>query len=200
MDTYEEQARQRGFRLIAGVDEAGRGPLAGPVVAAAVIFPQGSLPQGLADSKTLSPAKREALVLDIYRSATAVGLGIVWPQEIDSLNIHRASLLAMERAVTGLKPEPDFLLIDGRFPIPVPLEQLPIVSGDRLSPTIAAASIIAKTTRDRIMAAYHRLYPQFNFIKNKGYPTKEHFRSLRLYGSSPVHRRTFKGVSTPRDS
>ncbi len=198
MDRYEREARLKGFRFIAGVDEAGRGPLAGPVVAAAVIFPEAASLRGVKDSKTLSPAKREALVFEIFLNALSVGLGIVWPSEIDSLNIHRASLLAMDKAVSSLKPPPDFILVDGRFRIGSPIEQLPIVSGDSLSTTIAAASIIAKTARDRIMTAYHRLYPWFNFKKNKGYPTKEHFLGLRRHGASPVHRRTFRGVVNVR--
>ncbi len=197
MDLFELDARSKGYRAVAGVDEAGRGPLAGPVVAAAVIF--NSLPPkalGIKDSKALTPAKRYSLVFDIYARASSVGVGIVWPREIDAINIHRASLKAMEKAVSSLGVLPDLLLIDGSFPIDSDIAQRPIVSGDALSVSIAAASIIAKTTRDRIMLAYHRAFPEYNFLSNKGYPTKDHRAALKDFGPSPIHRKSFKGVVT----
>lgn len=195
MDLYEKDAYSRGFRLVAGVDEAGRGPLAGPVVAASVIF---SYPPpveiGIKDSKALTPAKRDALVLSINKYAVAVGVGIVWPTEIDRINILKASLKAMEAAVDRMSVKPDLLLIDGTFPIKSDAPQLPIISGDALSVSIAAASIIAKTARDRIMEAYHVHYPQYNFQSNKGYPTREHAAAIGEFGSTPIHRKSFKGV------
>lgn len=195
MDLFEKEARSRGFNSIAGVDEAGRGPLAGPVVASAVILPFPlPLDSGIKDSKKLSAQARERLTIDIFRCARAVGIGIVWPSEIDSINIHKASLKAMEIAVGKLSLAPDMLLIDGSFPIISAIEQRPIISGDALSVSIAAASIIAKTTRDGIMEAYHRLFPQYNFASNKGYPTKEHLSALDSFGPAPIHRKTFRGV------
>lgn len=198
MDAFERDAFARGFRLIAGVDEAGRGPLAGPVVAGAVVFefpPPTGL--GIRDSKKLAPSRRASLVIDIHRTAVAVGVGIVWPVDVDRLNIHRASLLAMEKAVRGLGPpegvlKPDFLLIDGAFRTSLDIPQLPVVSGDSLSVSIAAASIIAKTTRDAIMEAYHRIYPRYGFPGNKGYPTKDHREALNAYGPCPIHRKSFR--------
>lgn len=179
---------------MAGTDEAGRGPLAGPVVAAAVIFasiPQGSL---INDSKKLTPKKRESLVFEIYRKAYSVGVGVVWPEEIDRINIHRASLKAMERAVSALSVTPDLLLVDGSFPTGLSIPQRPIISGDARSISIAAASIIAKTARDNMMEAYHGIYPEYNFASHKGYPTKEHLSALVRLGPTPIHRLTFRGV------
>ncbi|MBI5643894.1 MAG: ribonuclease HII [Deltaproteobacteria bacterium] len=195
MDFYEKDAFTKGFKAVAGIDEAGRGPLAGPVVAAAVIFtPPLPLSFGIRDSKILSASKRDSLVFDIYLKARSVGVGIVWPTEVDSINIHRASLEAMRRAVSSLAFKPDMLLIDGSFPIDTDIEQRPIISGDALSVSIAAASIIAKTTRDRIMDAYHLMYPDYKFSSNKGYPTKEHLEALSKAGPAPIHRRSFRGV------
>lgn len=195
IDSYEKDAFKKGHRFVAGVDESGRGPLAGPVVAAAVIFPEPPRDAGIKDSKTLTPSKREAIVLSIYRQALSIGVGVVWPEEIDRLNIHRASMVAMEKAVASLGPvAPDLLLIDGPFPIDSLVPQIPIVSGDSKSVSIAAASIVAKTFRDRLMRAYHRLYPDFNFIKNKGYGTEEHMIAINSKGPCPIHRRSFRGV------
>lgn len=192
MDSYEKESFSEGCRVIAGVDEAGRGPLAGPVVSAAVVFSNSLLSFGIKDSKKLSPARRDLLALVIYRHSPAVGVGVVWPEEVDSINIHRATLKAMDKAVRSLARRPDVVLIDGLFPIQtLEIPQKPIVSGDSKSVTIAAASIIAKTTRDRLMAAYHTLYPSYNFKKNKGYPTAEHLSALRAEGPSPIHRRSF---------
>jgi ribonuclease HII len=192
MDSYEKEALRRGFSLVAGVDEAGRGPLAGPVVAAAVIFSPALLHLEIKDSKKLSPSRRNSKALDIYRQAPCVGVGVVWPEEVDSINIHRATLKAMEKAVKALSLTPELLLIDGLFPVDtLKIPQRPIISGDSKSVTIAAASIVAKTTRDRIMAAYHNLYPHYNFVKNKGYGTHEHRSILRTNGPCPIHRKSF---------
>lgn len=194
MDSFETDARTKGFQAVAGVDEAGRGPLAGPVAAAAVIFASPPTHLGIKDSKTLSPEKRASLVFDIYRHAASVGVGFVWPAEIDRINILRASLKAMVRAVEALSVRPELLLIDGKFPVDSEIEQKLIVSGDSLSVSIAAASIIAKTIRDRVMESYDLLYPGYNFAQNKGYPTKEHLEALEKLGPSPIHRLSFRGV------
>jgi len=195
MDTYEKEAHSKGFSAVAGVDEAGRGPLAGPVVAAAVLLPF-PLPveKGFRDSKALSARAREALVKEVFRCARAIGIGVVWPREIDLINIHKASLAAMERAVARLSVPPDMLLVDGSFRMNTYIDQRTIVSGDALSVSIAAASIVAKTTRDSIMAAYHHLYPEYNFGKNKGYGTKEHMDAIGEHGPTSIHRKTFRGV------
>jgi ribonuclease HII len=191
MDLHEKEAYGKGFCLIAGVDEAGRGPLAGPVVSAAVIFLKPPLHMGLRDSKVLSPPKRVRLFFDIYREAASVGVGIAWPEEIDRINIHLASLVSMKRAVEALSLRPDFILIDGRFPLELPIGQKTIVCGDSKSVTIAAASIVAKVTRDFIMCGYHNLYPQYNFVENKGYPTAGHYRALSTLGPTTIHRKSF---------
>ncbi len=181
--------------LVAGVDEAGRGPLAGPVVAAAVILPEGGLPEGLDDSKRLSPSVRERLAAWIKAEAVAWSVGIVEPAEIDAMNIHHAALEAMRRAVVSLRPGPQKLLVDGRFPVPVGIQQEPVVGGDRTYGCIAAASVLAKVTRDEIMLKLHERWPQYNFASNKGYPTPEHTRALRRYGPCPAHRRSFAPVA-----
>ncbi len=198
MDSYEREALSEGYHTVAGIDEAGRGPLAGPVVAAAVCFnPPIPVNPLIRDSKELSPLQRAAALLDIYAHAAAVGIGIVWHEEVDRLNIHRATLLAMEGAVKDLSIIPDMLLIDGRFPIRSDIAQRTIVGGDGLSSSIAAASIVAKTTRDHIMAAYHRIYPEYGFESNKGYGTKLHMGALARVGPSPVHRMSYRGVLPP---
>lgn len=195
MDIYEKDAHSKGYCAVAGVDEAGRGPLAGPVVAAAVILPfPPPIDIGFKDSKALSPKSRDKLVKDVFRVARAVGIGIVWPEEIDRINIHKASLRAMERAVAKLAVRPDILLVDGTFPIDSDIEQRPIISGDALSVSIAAASIVAKTTRDSIMAAYHLSFPEYNFASNKGYGTRDHMDAIDEHGPAPMHRKTFRGV------
>lgn len=194
MWSYEKKAVQSGFLHVAGVDEAGRGPLAGPVVSAAVILPD-SLPDlGINDSKKLSPKKRDRLFDVIYDVALCVGVGIVGPEEIDALNILQASLLSMAKAVECLENVPDFLLIDGNFKINSKIPQEAIIKGDSLSVSIAAASIVAKVTRDRMMAVYDEKYPQYGFGGHKGYPTKKHREAISTYGPSPIHRKTFKGV------
>jgi ribonuclease HII len=191
---FERGVYGRGHDRIAGVDEAGRGPLAGPVVSAAVILDPAAPIAGLADSKTLSRRKREGLFAEIYARAVAVGIGIVDAIEIDRINILQASLGAMAMAVANLRPRPDWLLIDGPFGIPAELPQTPIPKGDGLSASIAAASIVAKVSRDRLMARYHEDYPQFGFSRHKGYPTRAHRDALRRHGCCPIHRRTFNGV------
>ncbi|HEX3034878.1 MAG TPA: ribonuclease HII [Thermodesulfobacteriota bacterium] len=181
-------------KIAAGVDEAGRGPLAGPVVAAAVILSNECEISGLNDSKKLSPQQREKLFDCIRNQAVSLGVGIIEPEEIDKINILRAALRAMEIAVKNLNPQPDFLFIDGNIRTSILIPQETIVDGDAICSSIAAASIIAKVTRDSIMANYHNIYPEYNFKQHKGYPTKEHFESLRKYGPCPIHRRTFRGV------
>ena len=191
---FEKKAFQKGFSRIAGIDEAGRGPLAGPVVSAAVIIPISLQIPGISDSKKLSPQKRDYLYEKIYDSAVSVGIGIVDPFEIDRINILQAALLSMAMAVENLAPQPDCLLIDGTFLISSTLPQEAIPKGDALSASIAAASIVAKVTRDRLMERYHEDYPQFEFSKHKGYPTKAHKQAIQKFGCCPIHRRTFKGV------
>lgn len=191
MDTFEKLAYQRGYRLIAGVDEAGRGPLAGPVVAAAVIFPPDYLNDQINDSKQLSAKKREYLYEVIKNDALAVGVGVTDADVIDHINILQASLLSMREAVLELEHLPDFLLIDGLHKIQMPVAQKPLIKGDTLSVSIAAASIIAKVSRDRIMEMYHRQFPQYNFLRNKGYGTKDHREAIKEYGMCKIHRRSF---------
>ncbi len=184
----------QGYRWIAGVDEAGRGPLAGPVVAAAVILQPGDEIPGVRDSKKLTPGRREELYQLITSCALSWGVGIVGPREIEQHNILRATIKAMEEAVLNLDPVPDFLLIDGIVPLPIDIPQRSLAKGDDLCPTISAASIVAKVTRDRLMLEYHRIYPHYNFACHKGYPTKEHREAIRTYGCCEIHRRTFRGV------
>lgn len=192
--------------VLAGIDEAGRGCLAGPVVAAAVIFPEGVTLPGLADSKVLSPTRRAGLAAEIGTVALAWGLGVVWPAEIDRINILQATLKAMCHASSVLKVRPEALLIDGNQTIPEPLfrmsscwwtrapRQKAIVDGDALVPLISAASIIAKTFRDMLMEKLDRRYPGYGFAKHKGYGSKEHLEALRELGPCPIHRLTFRGV------
>ena len=191
---FEQEARRRGYRRVAGIDEAGRGPLAGPVVAAAVILPIHVRLTGVEDSKQLTQAERERLYHAILDKAVGVGIGSADAGEIDALNILEASRLAMCRAIANLDPAPDYLLTDA-VTLPaahVPLR--PIIKGDALSRSIAAASIIAKVTRDRLMVAYHETFPQYNFLSHKGYGTAEHLRMLARFGPCPIHRRTFAPV------
>jgi ribonuclease HII len=191
--SYEKKIWQIG-KIPAGIDEAGRGPLAGPVVAAAVILPKECEIYGLNDSKKLSAQQRKTLFNQIKALAAIIGVGIVRPEEIDRINILRASLLAMEIAVKNLSSQPDFLLIDGNTRTSLLIQQETVVKGDSICCSIAAASIIAKVTRDSIMDDYHNIYPEYNFKKHKGYPTKEHLEALRKFGPCPIHRRTFRGV------
>ena len=192
--SFEKKAFQKGFSKIAGIDEAGRGPLAGPVISAAVILPKSFQISGVFDSKKLTPKRRSYLYEKIYENAVSVGIGIVDPFEIDRINILQASLTAMAAAVENLSPQPDCLLIDGTFLISSSLPQKAIPKGDTLSISIAAASIVAKVTRDRLMERYHQDYPQFGFLKHKGYPTKAHKQTIQQFGCCPIHRKSFKGV------
>jgi len=204
---YERQAQSDGFARIAGVDEAGRGPLAGPVVSAAVILSFDFSVDGVTDSKRLTPKKRDLLYKEIYREAVSVGIGIVDPVEIDRINILQASLTAMAIAVSNLNPFPDMLLIDGNRSVDKSLfpgkqlskiKQKAIVGGDRKSVSIAAASIVAKVTRDRLMAGYHIDYPQFGFPAHKGYATRAHLEAIERFGCCPIHRQSFrKGANDP---
>jgi len=191
---FENEARKSGYSLIAGIDEAGRGPLAGPVVSAAVVLPETFCVDDVDDSKKLTPKKRLDLFPEIQKAALAVGVGIVEAETIDCINVLQAALLSMAKAVENLAIQPDYLLIDGPFQIPLDLPQNALPKGDSLSTSIAAASIIAKVTRDRIMADFDRIYPEYGFSKHKGYPTKAHRAAIRKYGCSPIHRKTFKGV------
>jgi len=191
---FEQAAVAAGYQAIAGVDEAGRGPLAGPVAAAAVILDASVTIDGIEDSKRLSPRKRQQLMPLICRHAIACGIGLVGPSEIDRINILQATRKAMGRAVAQLAVMPDFLLIDGNQRIDTDVTQLTVVKGDRRSISIAAASIVAKVFRDRLMKGYHAVFPEYNFARHKGYPTPEHKAAVARFGCSPLHRRTFKGV------
>lgn len=193
---FEKALYREGAERIAGIDEAGRGPLAGPVVAAAVILPRKFSLPGLNDSKQLSPQIREEFYLHLTTSAKIeFGVGIASVEEIDRLNILRASYLAMERAISSLKLAPGHLLIDGlRVPV-FSLPQTAIVGGDMRSLSIAAASVIAKVTRDRMMKTWHEEFPVYQFCDNKGYGTPEHLASLRTHGPCPLHRRSFEPVA-----
>lgn len=190
---YENEIWAKG-KIPAGVDEAGRGPLAGPVVAAAVVLPDECEIVGLDDSKKLSHSRRETLCEEIKVVALSFAIGIVEPEEIDRINILRAALLAMEISVKKLTTKPDYLLIDGNQRTSLMLMQETIVKGDSKSCSIAAASIIAKVARDKIMEEYHSTYPEYNFKGHKGYPTKEHYEAIKAHGPCPIHRKTFKGV------
>ena len=190
---FESRTRALGYRLIAGVDEAGRGPLAGPVVAAAVILPEQFELPGLNDSKQLSAAVRQRLFFQIRQQA-AVGVGIVAAAEIDELNILQATLKAMSLAVRRLRQAADYLLVDGITPVPLPLPQKTIRQGDARSASIAAASIMAKVVRDRMMIAYDRLYPGYGFAGHNGYGSAQHLETIARLGPFPLHRRTFCGV------
>ena len=191
---FESKAIEKGFSYIAGIDEAGRGPLAGPVVSAAVVLPTSFHDPDIIDSKKLTPKKRSYLYEKLYDHAVSIGIGIIDNIEIDRINILNASLLSMAISVKNLRPQPDYLLIDGKFRIPSDLTQETIIRGDALSISIAAASIVAKVTRDRLMERYDQDYPQFGFSRHKGYPTKAHKEAIRTFGCCPIHRRTFKGV------
>jgi len=191
MNTLEKNAYQEGYQWVAGIDEAGRGPLAGPVVAAAVILPPNYFNSEIKDSKKLKPAQRESLFEIIQHEAVAIGIGITGAEMIDQLNILNATLQTMKEAVLELPSLPDLLLIDGNHKIPMITPQKAIIKGDALSISIAAASIIAKVTRDRIMEMYHRQYPQYNFHRNKGYGTKEHIAAIKKFGVCKIHRKSF---------
>lgn len=192
--SFEQQARTSGYRFIAGIDEAGRGPLAGPVVAAAVILPDGVRIAGVNDSKKLSPQARERLFDAIKAQALAVGIGMAGPELIDRINILQATRYAMLEAVTKLSQQPDYLLIDGISTIDSKIPQKTIKKGDSLSHSIAAASIIAKVSRDRLMCDMDTLYPGYGFAGHKGYGSASHLEAIRLLGPTAIHRLTFGGV------
>lgn len=194
MYRYEKDLAAKGCEPVAGVDEAGRGPLAGPVYAAAVILPIGTKIIGLNDSKKLSASKREVLAKQIKKSALAWAVGVATIEEINRNNIHSASLKAMRRAVRGLKLNPAYVLADGYRIDRLDIPQMPLAGGDGLSASVAAASILAKVSRDGLMDYYHRIYPEYGFDRHKGYATTEHLRALAVFGPCPVHRTGYRPV------
>ena len=187
----EDSLYQRGYKLVCGVDEAGRGPLCGPVVAAAVILNKDEMIEGVNDSKKLSEKKRENLYDIISKKAIAVGVGISDVDIIEDINILNATKLAMKQAINNLKINPDFVLIDGNQMIDIDIDAQTVVSGDAKSESIAAASIIAKVTRDRLLKDYDKKYPEYGFAKHKGYGTKAHIEAIKKYGLTPIHRKSF---------
>ena len=193
---YEKKYWQKGLVNIVGIDEAGRGPLAGPVVAACVVLHKNSTIKGVNDSKKLSPKKRDELFDIIVEKAADVSVGIANEDDIDKLNILQATFLAMKRAVGNLKVTPDQLLVDGPYSNIKMYSVETIIKGDSKSASVASASIIAKVTRDRIMEEYHNIYPEYNFIKHKGYGTKFHIEQLLKYKATPIHRKSFKIVKS----
>ncbi len=199
MDWWVEERAgwEAGYRCVAGIDEAGRGPLAGPVVAACVVLPFGKCPAGLNDSKQLTPLQRERLYPEILALARGWGVGIVEAETIDHLNILRATHLAMRLALEAMPPglSPDLALIDGLPVRPFPVDQIALVKGDSRSASIAAASILAKVTRDRLMCEYDLLYPAYGFAGHKGYGAASHLAALATHGPCPLHRRSFRPVA-----
>lgn len=189
--TYENELIAKGYKVVCGVDEAGRGPLCGPVCAAACILPTGLVIDGLNDSKKLTEAKREKLFDVITENAIAYSIALGSVEEIDKLNILEATLLTMRRAIDGLSVKPDFALIDGNICRDFQLPAKSIIHGDALSPSIAAASILAKVTRDRLCYELDKEYPEYGIAKHKGYGTKAHMDALRKYGPAPIHRKQF---------
>lgn len=187
----ENALHKEGFCIVCGVDEAGRGPLCGPVFAAACILPEGYMPDGLNDSKKLTPKKREKLFDEICTNAISYCIASASVEEIDTLNILEADLLAMRRAIDGLSQKPDIALIDGNIARDFQIPAKAIIGGDAKSPSIAAASILAKVARDRDCIELDRQYPQYGIAKHKGYGTKQHMDALRTYGPSPIHRKQF---------
>ena len=189
--TFDDQFKVDGIKIVCGTDEAGRGPLAGPVVAAACVLPDGIVINGLDDSKKLSEKKREKLFDEICEKALSYSISLSTPAEIDEINILEASLQAMRRSIEGLSIQPDFVLVDGNISRGFKQQAKAVVGGDALSQSIAAASILAKVTRDRMCAELDSLYPQYGFAKHKGYPTKAHKLAVYKYGPCPEHRRSF---------
>jgi ribonuclease HII len=187
----ERELWEKDVQYVAGVDEAGRGPLAGPVVAAAVIFPKDINIPEINDSKKLCLKKRECLYQIIHEQAVAIAAGIISEQEIDQLNILQASMKAMRIAVESLIIQPEYVFVDGRFTMDIEIPQKAIIKGDQRCYSIAAASVIAKVTRDRIMMKYDTVYPNYGFAKHKGYCTREHINAIRKYGYSNIHRKSF---------
>ncbi len=193
---YDESLRGKGFLRIAGIDEAGRGPLAGPVVAAAVVFSNGIRIKGLRDSKKVPEKERKFLYEEIIHFSVDMGVGMVGHEEIDRMNILRATRLAMQCAVGNLSKPPDLLVIDAVSLPSIRIKQFSIIKGESVSASIAAASIVAKYERDKIMLEYHHQFPHYNFDKNKGYSTKNHLDMIRIYGPCPIHRKSFQRVMT----
>jgi ribonuclease HII len=191
---FEQRLKRQGYSFVAGIDEAGRGPLAGPVLAAAVVLPECFDLPGLDDSKKLSANARETLFPLIRQQALAVGIGLASPAEIDRYNILQATLRAMVRAVGRLETSPDYLLVDGITPVPLPLPQQTLKKGDGRSLSIAAASVVAKVVRDRLMIHYDRRYPGYGFAGHKGYGSAAHLQAIAELGPSPIHRVSFRGV------
>ena len=192
---YENELYEKGVKYIAGVDEAGRGPLAGPVVAAAVILKKGATFKYVNDSKQLTEKQRALALIEIKENALAIGIGICSVDEIDLINIYRASREAMISAIHQLKIKPDFLLIDA-MPMEIDIPLLSIIKGDTLSVSIAAASIIAKTTRDGYMMEMDKLFPMYGFKNHKGYGTKEHLEAIKTYGITRIHRKTYEPIKS----
>ena len=188
---YEHELKNKGYSLICGIDEAGRGPLAGPVFAAAVILPEGLEDLGINDSKKLSEKKRDLLFEQIKEKAVAWSVACASEREIDEINILNATFLAMKRAVEGLSVQPEIALVDGNRAPGTGIEELTLIKGDAKSISIAAASILAKVSRDRYLLELDRQYPQYQFAKHKGYPTQLHYEMIKAHGISPVHRRSF---------
>ena len=195
-DTYslERSLRQKGYQLIAGLDEVGRGPLAGPVVAACVILQENSDNSSFVDSKTINAKNRSRLYKELKQNGAQISVGVVSEADIDRLNILQASLLAMKKAILTMPVQPDFLLVDGNQPVPISIPQQSLVKGESKSASIAAASIVAKVVRDEMMDQYHLQYPEYNFQKNRGYPTLEHRNAIKIYGPCAIHRQSFKCV------
>ena len=191
MMNYEKELYEKGIEYIAGIDEAGRGPLCGPVVSAAVILKKGDYIEGVNDSKKLSEKKREKLFDEINERAVAIGIGIVDENTIDEINILEATRLAMKKAVENLQVKPEHVLVDAEKKVPIEVPYTPIIKGDTLSVSIAAASIIAKVTRDRMLYEMDKKYPEYGFAKNKGYGTKAHVEAIKQYGLTEIHRKSF---------
>lgn len=189
--SFELAARDAGYRHVCGIDEAGRGPLSGPVVAAACVLEPGTEIPGLNDSKKLTPKKRDLLYDLVIERATDFAVGFATPEEVDSINILNATMLAMRRAIAALKEPADYALVDGNCIRDYPIPARAIIKGDSLSMSVAAASILAKVTRDRLCLEDDRQYPMYGFAKHKGYGTAEHVAALRTYGPCPIHRKTF---------
>lgn len=200
-DTFalERHLTSKGYARVGGVDEAGRGPLAGPVVAACVVLPPDCDFAVFQDSKKLTARRRQTLFDVLTANGAVIGVGMAEPEEIEQINILQASLLAMNRAMDACVPHhgglpPDFLLVDGKFQVPAPVEQWTLIKGESKSASIAAASIIAKVTRDRLMAEAHIRFPQYGFARHQGYPTQSHREAIQRHGPCVLHRRTFRGV------
>ena len=191
--TVENEFFAEGYSIICGTDEAGRGPLIGPVSAAAVILPSGLIIPELNDSKQISEKKRDRLYEIIMENAVSWAIEMVEPEVIDEINILNAAQLAMRRAVARLAPQPDLVLVDGNVARDFPIKAVPIIKGDAISPNIAAASILAKVSRDRLCEELDALYPEYGIAKHKGYPTKEHMDAVRKFGPCPAHRKSFLG-------